>query len=121
MTDHVPTPPKGLQGAGKRLWRAVLGPFDLDEWEQQLLQQACRCADRCDELAAVVDREGPMIVTAKGDPAPNPALVESRMQAVTLSRLLASLRLPSGEQEGAMDRPQRRGASRGAYGVRGAV
>lgn len=116
MKATFPTPPEGLQGAGRRLWRAVLGPFDLDEWEQQLLQQACRCADRCDELAAVLTASGPMATNSRGEVVAHPALTESRQQSVTLSRLLASLRLPAGDEEG---RPQRRGAARGAYGVRG--
>jgi len=42
-------------------------------------------------------------------------LTESRQQSLTLARLLASLRLPSGEEEG---RPQHRGAVRGTYGPR---
>jgi len=45
-------------------------------------------------------------------------MVEARQQSITLARLLAALRMPSGEQGDLLPRPQRRGAPRGAYGVR---
>jgi len=63
------------------------------------------------------------VTNAKGDPAPHPAIVESRQQSIVLTRLLASLRLPVGDDAdlaGNMRRPQRREAARGSYGVRGA-
>lgn len=112
------TPP-GLDAAGKRLWRTLTGSdgFEFDEYEASLLLQACRAADFCDRLAAEA-AQGPVTVTNhRGDRVASPAMVESRQQSITLSRLLASLRLPSGEQEGER-RPQRRGASRGSYGMR---
>lgn len=109
-------PPKGLQEAGKRLWASVLDDYDLDVHEELLLLQACRCADRLDALAAAATE--PTIVNTKGEVVAHPALVESRQQSVTLSRLLASMRLPSGD-EGDLSRPQRRGGARGTYGIRG--
>lgn len=77
--------------------------------EQLLLLQACRCADGFDVEAAA----GSVTVTnLKGDKVSNPAMVESRQQAIVLSRLIASRRMPAGEPE---TRPQRRGASRAPY------
>jgi len=111
-------PPKGLQAPGRRLWASVLADYDLETHEELLLVEACRCVDRLDRLA-VEAAAGPVTVTNfRGDRVAHPAIVESRQQAVTLSRLVASLRLPSGEESG---RPQRRGAARGSYGIRGAV
>jgi hypothetical protein len=108
--------PKGLAAAGRRLWRAVLDEYQLDAHEELLLLQACRTVDRLDRLEEE-GRNAPVTVTNyKGDLVPHPALTESRAQALTLARLLASLRLPSGDE--AEGRPQRRGAARGAYGVR---
>ena len=45
--------PRGLKAAGRRLWRSVVGDYDLDQHELALLLQACRCADRLDAMAAV--------------------------------------------------------------------
>jgi hypothetical protein len=123
MTD-IPTPPKGLQAAGRSLWKAVLGPYELDQHEVLLLKEACRCADRLDRLD-VEASNGTVTVTVtnhRGDEVAHPAMVEARQQSLTLSRLLASLRLPSGDEgDGKLSRPQRRGASRGSYGIKGVV
>jgi hypothetical protein len=112
--SRPPSAPKGLGASGRRLWRSVSDDYELDVHEELVLLQACRCADRLDTLAAQVADAPPMVTTSRGDEAPHPALVESRQQSVTLTRLLASLRLPSGETG---PRPQRRGAARGTYDV----
>lgn len=117
--DTVPTVPKGLHAAGRRLWRSVLEPFDLDEHERVLLLAACRTADLLDRLA--VEADGALTVTNRfGEVVAAPAVVEHRQQSQTLARLLASLRLPAGEQDDEVGRPQRRGGARGAYGLRSA-
>jgi hypothetical protein len=41
----VPRAPAGAGEAGRRLWRAVLGEFEVAEHEQGLLRQAVRAAD----------------------------------------------------------------------------
>lgn len=117
MKDTIPAAPNGLKASGRRLWRSVLADFDLDGHELLLLLQACRCADRLDLLADEADAHPITVVNAKGDQVAHPAITESRQQSLTLARLLASLRLPSGDVD---ERPQRRGAARGAYGLRSA-
>jgi hypothetical protein len=109
--------PDGLLMAGKSLWKSVTDEYELDTHESLLLLQACRCADRLDAMAAALEGAPLTMVNFKGDQVAHPLLTESRQQSLTFSRLLASLRLPSGDEA----RPQRRGASRGAYGIRGAV
>lgn len=116
MKATLPAPPKGLASAGRELWREVQGSYELERHEALLLREACRCADRLDRLAAEAAAGSVTVTNHRGDQVAHPAMVEARQQAITLSRLLASLRLPSGEESG---RPQRRGAARGAYGVRG--
>lgn len=120
-TPAAATTPDGLSDSGERLWRSISDDYDLDVHEQLLLLQACRCADRLDELAAEALANPITVINTKGDRITHPAIVESRQQALVLSRLLASLRLPSGEVDGDLVRPQRRGAARGSYGIRGAV
>jgi hypothetical protein len=66
--------------------------------------------DRLDDLDAVVRAEGVTVQTPQGVKA-HPALVESRQQQITLTRLVASLRLPDEED----NTPQRRGGARGSY------
>jgi hypothetical protein len=119
VTTPTKTPP-GLAAAGRKLWQSIAKEFELEVYEESLLLQAARCADTLDRLATEAANATVTVVNMKGDRVAHPAMVESRQQAITLSRLLASLRLPSGE-EGEERRPQRRGASRGAYGLRRVV
>jgi hypothetical protein len=105
--------PDGLHAAGARLWRSILGEYDLDEHESLLLIEAARVADRLDRLATESDGAPLTVLNFKGDSVANPLLTEARAQGIVLARLLAALRLPSGEKEGG-SRPQRRGI-RGVY------
>lgn len=110
--------PRGLALAGKRLWRAVTDEYELQEHEELLLREACRTVDRLDRLAKEAAAGSVTVTNVKGDQVANPAMVEARQQSLALARLLASLRLPAGEESA---QPQRRGAARGAYGIRGAL
>lgn len=111
----TPVPP-GLNESGTRLWESVAEGFDLDVHEQLLLLQACRTADLLDRLARRAEGAELTVFNAKGEQVTAPWITEHRQQSLVLARLLASLRLPSGEDD---ERPQRRGAARGSYGVRG--
>lgn len=113
----APKPPAGLKASGRRLWSAALADYELDVHEELLLQ-ACRCADRLDRLEAEASNGSVTVTNYKGDQVANPALVEARQQSITLARLLAALRMPTGDEDGKLVRPQRRGGARGAYGVR---
>lgn len=111
----VAVTPDGLDESGERLWLSVVEHYDLDVHEQLLLLQACRTADLLDRLSLQASRAPLTVENGKGDKVANPLLTEHRQQSLVLARLLASLRMPSGEEDG---RPQRRGAARGSYGVR---
>jgi|SRR5665213_355972 len=120
MSAKAPAPagakvPSGLKTSGRDLWLSVVADYELETHERLLLLQACRCVDRLDRLAAEADDAPITVASRQGDPVANPVLVEARQQSLAFARMLASLRLPSGEEAG---RPQRRGAARGAYGVR---
>jgi hypothetical protein len=113
MGDRRPKPaPKGLKAPGRRLWRAVVGTYDLESHEELLLEQACHVADACADLQDAVDT-GPLIA----DDRAAPALVELRQQRLLLGRLLAALRVP-GED---VARPPQRRALRGVYTPGGAA
>jgi hypothetical protein len=116
--------PNGLKASGKALWAAVVGPYELEMHEELLLKEACRVADRLDRLHAEADAAPVTVINSKGDRTAHPALTEARQQEIVLARLLAALRLPQGDESeasGGLGRPQRRGAPRGVYGVRGVV
>ena len=122
----IPRAPEGAGAAGKRLWRSVLGEYELQEHEQVLLRQAVRVADLCDELQAVVEVDGPML-RVDGQPRTHPAVIELRQQRIVLARLIVALRVPLGDQEqGAVITPQspaptrlQRRGTRGFYSIAG--
>ncbi len=108
--------PAGSRAAGRRLWASVLSEYELEEHESALLVEAVRTVDLLHELEEVVRVEGAIVESPQGRKA-NPAAVEARQQRIALTRLLASLRLPAGDEGdlSATRRPQRRGAARGVY------
>ncbi|MEE6286582.1 terminase [Georgenia sp. MJ173] len=116
MTTTTRTP-KGLGTAGRRLWRSILDDYELETHEQLTLLEACRIADRLQDLTDAQAGAELTTTNSRGDTVASPYLVEARQQQVVFLRTLASLRLPQGD-EGDEKRPQRRGAARGAYGPR---
>lgn len=94
-------PPASLnltpRGRGRRLWRETHEAHEVDHHQCLLLEEACRMADRLDELDALVREEGPASGAAR----------HARDTAASLARLLAAMRLPD-ERTG--KRPQRRQA-----------
>jgi hypothetical protein len=109
MPANDPKRPDGLGQAGQRLWEAVLSRYELAQHEALLLEQACRVADRLDQLADMVEAEG-LLVEGRT----HPALVESRAQQITLARLLAALRVPDDDT----GQPAQRRGVRGVYRLR---
>jgi hypothetical protein len=112
--------PDGLKAGGRRLWESTVGGFVLEEHELGLLQEACRTADACDDLQAVVDADGVLNSSSQGVRA-HPALVELRHQRICLARLVAQLGLPTGDEEAEDGASRQRRAARGVYGIRGIV
>lgn len=101
--------PRGTGPAGKTIWASIADTFDLDLHEVELLRQIATVADRIESLDRAVTRDGILLADKV-----HPALIESRLQRVTLARLVGALRLP--DKHG--HRPQRRGGFRGTYHLR---
>jgi hypothetical protein len=105
------------------LWRAVLEDFDLEEHELTLLVEAVRTVDVLERLHAVVAAEGEMVTDEKQGRRAHPALVEARQQRIVLARILAALRVPTGDDDDQEQRrrPQRRVGVRGVYALKGSA
>lgn len=104
-------PPVPLGTRGLAFWNRVQEHLELAEHEANLLVEACRTIDLIDALRAVVAKSGPVDADGKV----RPAVIEARLQSVTLARLLATLRLPDEYAAEYLARGQRRGAARGPY------
>jgi hypothetical protein len=117
---QIPGPPKGTGVNGARLWRDIVGRYELEEHEEALLREMVRTVDLLDKLHAIAQREGLMVDGPHGSK-PHPAVVEARQSKIALARLAAALRLPAGDVEAdpaaGRRRPQRRVGVRGIYAV----
>jgi hypothetical protein len=108
-----------LDAPGRRLWESVTVRFELEVHEEILLLEACRATDLLHKLDGIVRTEGTMVDTSQG-PRVHPAAVEARAHRQGLARIMAALRLPSGDGNDSK-RPQRRSGARKPYGVRGSA
>jgi hypothetical protein len=116
----LPPAPKGTGPTGRKLWRAVLAAWELDEHELALLVELTRVVDRLANLDEIIRRDGEIIAGLHG-PKVHPALTEARQLAVVQARLQAVLRLPDGEEgDESQGRRQRRSGARGTYRLRDA-
>ncbi len=114
--ERIPRTPKGVGPQGKRLWAEVLGEHELTQSELAILTAACRCITVLERIADELEGSQALTsTTSSGSVVSSPLLVEQRQQAASLTRLIASLRLP---EESDVARPQRRSGARGAYGLR---
>jgi hypothetical protein len=113
---QIAAPPRGSGINGAKLWRDVLGKYELEEHELALLREMVRTVDLLDRLAAITAREG-LVVSGPHGSKPHPGVVEARQARIALARLMAALRLPAGDEgdPAAGRRPQRRVGVRGIY------
>jgi hypothetical protein len=60
-------PPRPLGKAGARLWKAVIGEYELaDAGGVELLCLACQALDRAESCRTQIDRDGEMLKTKSG-------------------------------------------------------
>ncbi len=97
--DRAPAPraPTGLGTRGRSFWRQTVAVFELSDVELELLREACRTLDECDQLAAAVKRDGITVMGSAGQPRAHPALAEVRQARAALGRLLSQLELPDAD------------------------
>jgi hypothetical protein len=89
---------------GERLRAEVSEAHELDPTQATILEEACRCADRLDELDRLITARGAASALDSG------ILSEARQQQNVMKQLLVALRLPDAQGK----RPALRSA-RGAY------
>lgn len=93
------TAPQSLDAAGRRLWRSVLGAYDLAPAELELLRQACRVVDVLDRIDTTLMDSEMVVEGHTGQPRPHPLLAASVMQRQVLDGLLRSLALPLPDED----------------------
>src|SRR5215510_3118810 len=82
----LPPPPKGLHAKAAAFWRVVVQDYELEAFHLEILKQACKALQRCEEASAIVDKEGQAYIDPKsGRWFPHPSVgVEERARAAFL-------------------------------------
>lgn len=82
--------PDGLGDSGARMWGGLAEGRALDPAAESLVLNACRVADRLDELTEEIG--GRLTVTNdRGDEVANPLITEHRQQLAVLRQVLTTL------------------------------
>ena len=89
---------------GALLRARVLEQFELEPDRLELLEQACRVADRIAALDQRADQDGLVQEGSTGQMILHPAISEARQQRQLLQRLLAGLGLPAADDGSSWDR-----------------
>ncbi len=92
------TTPETLSTAGRTLWDSVTDTFELDDKEAIQLEEACRVRDTISDLRAQLQTDGIMLSSSQGSRL-HPAVAEIRSQQLVLARLLATLQIPTLEED----------------------
>ena len=91
MTSH-PKPPNHLRTAGRRLWRAVIRTYALEEHHLVILRAGCEAADRLEDARAAIEADG-LTVPARFGPRSHPAIAIERDSRIALLRCVRELGL----------------------------
>jgi hypothetical protein len=104
--QRLPRPPTGLARAGRRLWKSVVEDddsqgIDLDALELSHLEDACRLADRLEEMEAELAQSptGFMVKGYQGQPVAHPLLGEIRQTRALRALTLACIRVTPPEEK----------------------
>lgn len=97
--------PRGLNTAGKALWKGVVDTHELRADEYRMLEDACREADLVDVMEAARNEPGfsLMVRGSQGQMVINPIINEIRQHRTTLASLLGKLKLTESEGETASE------------------
>ena len=108
-----PKPPASLGKVGRKVWREIVGTYELEPHERRLIEEACGFLDRAAQLDEQVEQDGLIVKGSMGQPVLHPAVAEARQHRQAYSRLVGQLSFP--------DEVGRVGSSWSGRGRRGAA
>jgi phage terminase small subunit len=114
MPDRLPTAPKGLRAAQRRLWREIVAGFELENHHLRILEAACREPDRAEAAEEHIAAEGEYLTNARSKAVkPHPAGQVARSARLAAARLLRELGLQDDVQVDVRRLSRSRGYGRG--------
>ena len=90
-----PRAPAGLGSRGKRLWRSILGDFELGTTETEVLTLAYRTLDRISALETDLKDASSIVLGSQGQPRPHPLAAELRAEVLLAGKLITQLGIPT--------------------------
>ena len=100
-----PQPPRPLGKHGSALWRHVQRDHRIDNvGGRELLAQACAALDRAEALREVIDKDGEMLCSPRGEIKDHPGLKHELASRAFVTRTLVRLGLTT-EQIRPLGRP----------------
>lgn len=100
MAARRPKMPSGLGTEGRKLWREIVGEFDVNEepHKRRILFDACKTADLIDQLETAMQSQP---LTAKGSMGQlviHPLIAQSQSARTQLAQLLTRLNFAPPEE-----------------------
>src|SRR5262245_47787677 len=89
----IPSPPKTLGPAGRRLWKSVLGSWRLTSEHLDLLRVGCEALDTFGSSTALVRAEGVCVRDRFGHLRAHPAAAVARDATSSLTKIMKALDL----------------------------
>lgn len=110
MTDAPKSPPRpaDLRSAGRRLWADVVDSFELGADELANLRAACRLEDELVDLRKAMKGQPMTVEGSTGQLVAHPLLAEIRRHSELLTKHLALLSLPAGDEDAGSTPAQKR-------------
>jgi hypothetical protein len=121
MSDSSkPAPPETLRDAGKALWSAVVGTYDLRVDELRTLEDACGATDMLADLEAGWIEQGRPFMSkgSMGQEVEHPLIGSIDKMRKTRQAFLRQLKLPD-DSSGAGESNQHRGAAQSRWAQHG--
>ncbi len=88
--------PKHLKPETRAWFRSVVKTWRMESPHLRLLQRACEAWDRGETARELIDREGPLVKSARGGARLNPAIKVEDMSRRAFAHLLRQLDLEEG-------------------------
>ena len=123
MTRQPPRTPKGLEAAGKRLFREVAGDLhpslEFDAKDVQTLERAAVLADLVELLRADVRERGVVVEGSTGRMMTNPSVAKIGDLQMKIAQMLAKVQLEPAAKTGGLGVKQRNRLRRNELLARG--
>lgn len=101
MSERRPKTPAGLDTEGAKLWREIVGTFDVIEepHKRRILFDACKTADLIERLDAAMNGEELTSKGSMGQLVIHPLIAQSQAARTQLAQLLSRLNFAPAEED----------------------